>query len=72
MELRYEVVHADGIARRVVLERAANVRDLGGFHTPDGVTCFGRILRADQLGMLSDADVVVLAGPPRRSASTSS
>jgi len=62
MGLQYDVVHTDGIARRVVLERAANVRDLGGFQTPDGVTRFGQILRADQLGMLSDADLAVLAG----------
>ena len=60
MDIRYDVVHTDGVARRLVLERAANVRDLGGFATPDGLTAFGRVLRADQLGMLTDGDVAML------------
>ena len=65
IDLRYEVVHTDGVARRLALERAANVRDLGGFQTPDGLTRFGRIMRADQLGMLSEADLAVLTGKVR-------
>lgn len=62
---RYDCVHVDGVARRLVLERAANVRDLGGFETPHGTTRFGRVLRADQLGTLSDRDVDVLMGEYR-------
>lgn len=57
---RYDCVHIDGVGRRLVLERAANVRDLGGFDTPEGTTRFGRILRADQLGTLTEGDVTVL------------
>ncbi|MEQ8717398.1 MAG: tyrosine-protein phosphatase [Acidimicrobiales bacterium] len=58
----YHAVHTDGVARRLVLDRASNVRDLGGFDTPGGKTRFGRVLRADQLGTLSDADVAALTG----------
>ncbi|MCD0450040.1 tyrosine-protein phosphatase [Actinocorallia sp. API 0066] len=49
--------------RWIPLEGAANVRDLGGLPTHDGgVTRFGRVLRADNLQGLTEADVTVLAG----------
>ena len=63
MDIRYDVVHTDGVARRLVLERAANVRDLGGFALPDG----GRtrscvLLRSDAVHQLSERDVALLVG----------
>ncbi|WP_245558265.1 tyrosine-protein phosphatase [Nocardia thailandica] len=47
---------------RIVLEGAVNVRDLGGFRTYDGATVKpGKVIRADALSTLTDADVAVLA-----------
>lgn len=51
-----------GPGRRLVLEGAHNVRDLGGFPTVDGrVTECGRLYRGDGLSRLSESDVRVLA-----------
>ena len=35
--------------RRINLEQAINVRDLGGYPTPDGCTPYGRFIRADNM-----------------------
>lgn len=44
--------------RRLPLDGAVNVRELGGYPTANGgVTRFGRFLRADDLGRLSSFDV---------------
>ncbi|WP_307848706.1 tyrosine-protein phosphatase [Microbispora oryzae] len=49
--------------RWIELEGAVNVRDLGGLPTVDGgTTCFGRVLRADNLQGLTDGDVGRLIG----------
>lgn len=51
------------MTRWIDLEGAVNVRDLGGLPTVDGgVTRFGRILRADNLQGLTQADVSRLVG----------
>ncbi len=62
---RQSVVHADGISRRVRLDKAANFRDLGGLKTGDGEadggeTKFGRLFRSDQLGLLTADDIALL------------
>lgn len=54
------VVHSDGIPRRIILEKSANFRDLGGFETPSGATQFGRIFRSDQLGLLTSNDISII------------
>ncbi|WP_019630104.1 tyrosine-protein phosphatase [Actinomadura atramentaria] len=43
------------------LDRAANVRDLGGIRFPGGATAPGRLLRGDALNGLTDADAERLA-----------
>ncbi|MGW0734619.1 tyrosine-protein phosphatase [Streptomyces sp. NPDC002851] len=49
--------------RHIPLERAVNVRDLGGYRTYDGAEVrYGRAFRADELSKLTDADVTVLGG----------
>ncbi len=49
--------------RWIVLEGAANVRDLGGLPTEDGgTTASGRILRADNLQGLTTRDIGLLVG----------
>jgi protein tyrosine/serine phosphatase len=51
------------LQRWIVLDGAANVRDLGGLPTKDGVfTRFGRVLRADNLQGLTEDDVTRLVG----------
>ncbi|WP_336213361.1 tyrosine-protein phosphatase [Nonomuraea sp. LPB2021202275-12-8] len=51
------------MTRWIDLEGAVNVRDLGGLPTRDGgVTRYGRILRADNLQGLTEADVSRLVG----------
>lgn len=54
------VVHTDGIPRKIILERVANFRDLGGFETPSGTTQFGRMFRSDQLGLLTESDISII------------
>lgn len=44
----------------VPLEGALNVRDLGGYPTPDGPTRHGVAYRSDNLASLTDADVETL------------
>lgn len=52
-----------GQTRWIDLDGAVNVRDLGGLPTRDGTTTyFGRVLRADNLQGLSDADIRRLIG----------
>ena len=46
--------------RRINLEQAINVRDLGGYHTPDGCTPYGRFIRADNMVGLTEADLETL------------
>ena len=49
-------------ARHIVLEGAANFRDLGGYSTEDGRTVkWGTFYRSDMLADLSDADVEKVA-----------
>ncbi len=44
-------------ARRYILERSVNTRDLGGWMTPEGQpTQFGRFIRSDAPGRLSDSE----------------
>lgn len=44
--------------RRILLDRAVNVRDLGGYPTANGgMTPFGRFWRADNMHGLSEADM---------------
>lgn len=51
------------VTRWIALDGAVNVRDLGGLPTVDGgTTRFGRVLRADNLQDLTDADVEKLVG----------
>ncbi|MFG3035429.1 tyrosine-protein phosphatase [Streptomyces sp. NPDC048330] len=53
---------ADAI-RRIPLQGAVNVRDLGGYRTYDGALVrHGLAYRGDHLGKLTDADVTTLAG----------
>ena len=42
--------------RRIHLQQAINVRDLGGYPTPGGCTPYGRFIRADNMYGLTDAD----------------
>lgn len=52
-----------GAERRIALEGALNVRDLGGYPTADGrTTRWGRVFRSDGLHALTEADVDVMAG----------
>jgi len=46
--------------RHIPLDGAHNVRDLGGYATPDGETRWGAFFRADSLHQLSDADIQAL------------
>ena len=46
--------------RRINLEQAINVRDLGGYPTPDGCTPYGRFIRADNMVGLTEADLETL------------
>ena len=46
--------------RRINLEQAINVRDLGGYPTPDGCTPYGRFIRADNMYGLTEADLEAL------------
>ncbi len=47
--------------RRIVLEGAFNLRDIGGYPTQDGrVIAWRRVLRSDHLNALTDRDVAVL------------
>ncbi len=46
--------------RHIPLDGAHNVRDLGGYATPDGETRWGAFFRADSLHQLTDADVQAL------------
>jgi protein-tyrosine phosphatase len=51
------------LTRWIALDGAVNVRDLGGLPTLDGETTrFGRVLRADNLQGLTNADVARLVG----------
>ena len=40
----------------IELDGTLNLRDLGGWHTPNGITAFGRVYRSDRLSDLSPAD----------------
>ena len=52
------LLHPD---RHIWVERAFNIRDIGGYPTADGgVTQWGRFLRSDGLHALHDADMQVL------------
>lgn len=52
------IAHAQGAPTQIVLQGAANVRDLGGYQTYDGATVkSGKIIRSDALGKLTAADV---------------
>ncbi len=49
------------VAERLLpLEGPHNVRDLGGYATPNGPTRWGRVLRADNPGRLTPSDVAYL------------
>lgn len=49
--------------RRIPLQGAVNVRDLGGYPTYDGERVrHGLVYRGDHLGKLTDADLLTLAG----------
>ena len=52
------------MTRRKALQGAYNFRDTGGCPVADGVTRFGRLWRADLLGMLpkSDIEAILEAG----------
>ena len=47
---------------RLPLERAYNVRELGGYPVPGGQTAYHRFLRGDDLSALTDTDVEFLRG----------
>jgi protein-tyrosine phosphatase len=52
---------ADSTKRHVVLQGAANFRDLGGYKTKSGKTVkWGKIYRSADISKLTDADVAVL------------
>jgi protein-tyrosine phosphatase len=54
-------LQGDALRRHVVLEGAANFRDLGGYATRDGRTLrWGVLYRSDDLGELTPADVEVV------------
>lgn len=54
---------AAGAPTRIELQGAANVRDLGGYVTYDGAKVkSGKLVRADALAKLTDADLQKLAG----------
>lgn len=54
---------ASGGPSRIDLQGAVNVRDLGGYGTYDGEKVkSGKVIRADALGKLTDADVQKLQG----------
>ncbi|WP_405853070.1 tyrosine-protein phosphatase [Streptomyces sp. NBC_00090] len=54
---------ATNTIRRIPLQGAVNVRDLGGYRTYDGGRVrHGLAYRGDHLGKLTDADVATLAG----------
>ncbi len=62
MALDKETLFARHGHRKVPLDGAYNVRDLGGLPTVDGrITRRGLLYRADTLAFLSDADLQVLA-----------
>ena len=49
--------------RRILLERAVNVRDLGGYPRRDGgATPYGRFYRADNMHGLTSGDMEELYG----------
>jgi protein-tyrosine phosphatase len=52
------------VGRRIVLDGAYNVRDLGGYRTADGEheTVWRTVLRSDHLHTLTDTDVAALSG----------
>ncbi|MFE3542933.1 tyrosine-protein phosphatase [Nocardia sp. NPDC059177] len=51
-----------GASGQIVLEGAVNVRDIGGHRTYDGETVkSGKVIRADALAGLTDADITTLA-----------
>ncbi|MER7721519.1 tyrosine-protein phosphatase [Streptomyces flaveolus] len=54
--------HAGPAVRRIVLQGAVNVRDLGGHRTERGRQVrYGQVFRADSLGELTDADLATLS-----------
>lgn len=54
---------ADSARRQVVLQGAANFRDLGGYATTDGHHVkWGKIYRSADISKLTDADLAVLKG----------
>ncbi|GEM33071.1 protein-tyrosine-phosphatase [Nocardia neocaledoniensis NBRC 108232] len=56
-------VAAPSAGGQIPLQGAVNVRDIGGHRTYDGATVkSGKVIRADALSGLTDADVAVLAG----------
>lgn len=56
-----EAAVAGASGGQIVLQGAVNVRDMGGFRTYDGATTkSGKVIRADALGKLTDADVAKL------------
>ncbi|WP_346010629.1 tyrosine-protein phosphatase [Streptomyces sp. SID5910] len=53
---------ASPAVRRIVLQGAVNVRDLGGYRTGQGRQVrYGQVFRADSLGELTDADLAKLS-----------
>ena len=62
----FEVVHEHGpktiiSERRVQMEGSVNLRDLGGYRATDGRRVkWGQVFRSDNLGRLTDRDVVYL------------
>ncbi len=46
--------------RRLPLTELHNVRELGGWHTPEGMTQYGVFLRTDMHGAPSEADIAYL------------
>ena len=52
--------------RRINLEQAINVRDLGGYPTPDGCTPYERFIRAEGHGTEGHAEYPLQGGDLRR------
>ncbi len=46
--------------RRLPLKSLRNARELGGWHTPEGMTRYGVFLRTDMHGSVSEEDMAYL------------